>query len=255
VKRGRGGPGAEHRLSTPKVLERSSSRSRELLTIIMCPIMASFFGALIFSVVISANVANLTPSVEMSCELGGLQTTNTRYFSIVNNTCFIFMVHENVSFQTAAKNCNSFGGNLAMPKTKDVNDFLLEEMGKINATESMWIGLNDKDVEGEWKWMDGTQVQFWNNMEQSNYGLSIFEDCVALNPQDRQWHDYRCTTFLSKKLPYICQYAIDGAVNGQVDKIPHVNGAKSCPPFDCPDLVCDSGFKFDDGCLLCECTD
>ena len=81
--------------------------------------------------------------------------------------------------------------------------------------------MNDKAEEGMYVWEDGREVKSWGNMNFFNGGpFGDGEDCMALNPADKQWHDYRCsvTGFLSKmglfkneKLLSICQYFIADA--------------------------------------------
>ena len=131
------------------------------------------------------------------------------------------------------------GGTLAMPKTKDVNDFLLQEMKRVRAKTAMWIGMNDKAEEGTYVWEDGTEVKSWGNMNFFNGGpFGDGEDCMALNPADKQWHDYKCSVtgfsatiwpLKNDKLPFICQYPIEDATKskdsfGQVDKTVNKTG-------------------------------
>ena len=131
------------------------------------------------------------------------------------------MTYDRVVYETANKKCQISEGTLAMPKTKDINDFLLQEMKKLNTDQPMWIGMNDKEEEGTIVWEDGSKVNSWGNV----YSSFLFSgDCYALNPTDGKWHDYGCsnTGFFvftgNSKLPFICQYRIKddslGDVNG-----------------------------------------
>ncbi|KAK3783912.1 hypothetical protein RRG08_031775 [Elysia crispata] len=116
-----------------------------------------------------------------------------------------------------------------MPKTKDINDFLLQEMKNLNTDQPMWIGMNDKEKEGTIVWEDGSKVNAWGNVDSSIAlaRLVFGEDCFALNPTDGKWHDYGCSNrgvFIfsgNSKLPFICQYRIKddslGDVNGDED--------------------------------------
>ena len=159
-----------------------------------------------------------------------------------------------------------------MPKTKDVNDFLLQEMRRLNITQPMWIGMNDKAEEGTWIWEDGSEVESWGNINYDFWPDDI-EDCMALDPNDGQWHDRPCLElrflpkgFMNHKFSFICQYPkidisvyddhvghgkIDDDVKGSVDKNDSVG---HCPSFDCYDLQCNE-FKYENGCLLCQCED
>ena len=102
-----------------------------------------------------------------------------------------------------------------MPKTKDVNDFLLLQMADMSDTIPMWIGMNDMLEEGTVVWEDGSDVE-WENFDWFIHGfMGGMEDCVALDPDDGEWHDYICedpwvpgfTT--SHKKPFICQYTLN----------------------------------------------
>ncbi|KAM9686031.1 C-type lectin domain family 17, member A isoform 1-T1 [Trichechus inunguis] len=53
-----------------------------------------------------------------------------------------------------------------------------------------WLGLNDKDQEGDWKWLDGSPVtlSFWGPQEPNN---NYEEDCASMN-KDGTWNDLAC---------------------------------------------------------------
>ena len=135
---------------------------------------------------------------------------NYYYFRVLNNACFLFVSYQSVPYETAQQICRNSGGSLAMPKTKFVNDFLLGEM-KLITSKPMWIGMHDKVNEGIWMWEDGSKVTSWGNTNYFNDGLfGHVEDCMALDPMDNQWHDYRCSNFgllPNARLNYICQYS------------------------------------------------
>ncbi|GFS22420.1 collectin-10 [Elysia marginata] len=143
-------------------------------------------------------------------------TLYTRYYlRATNETCFLFRKHK-TTYANAALGCARRKAFLAMPKTKDVNDFLLREMSTFDELEPMWIGMQDQGEEGRYMWTDGSPVDDWGNFAKGNGGLfGGSEDCLALDPRDGKWHDYGCNTGgllgfigISKmaKLPYICQF-------------------------------------------------
>ncbi|GFS22448.1 aggrecan core protein [Elysia marginata] len=164
--------------------------------------------------VLSANV-----TVFNSCPSDAVKVVGSDYFQVINDTCYLFLTYESVIYDTAKAKCQANGGNLAMPKTKDVNDFLLQEMQKLKQRKPMWIGMHDKVEEGTMVWEDGTEVIDWGNYDWANSGwFGEGEDCVALDPRDKKWHDYGClqTGLLNKigvsrnaQLPFICQYSIE----------------------------------------------
>uniref|UniRef100_A0A8C4Q1A2 C-type lectin domain-containing protein n=1 Tax=Eptatretus burgeri TaxID=7764 RepID=A0A8C4Q1A2_EPTBU len=71
---------------------------------------------------------------------------------------------------------------------------------------SHWIGLDDRDNEGQFKWHDGTLLQHgWKFFyEGEPRGETRDEDCVHITmaKYGHRWNDLDC----SSKLPFICQY-------------------------------------------------
>ena len=128
------------------------------------------------------------------------------------------MTYDIVVYETAKNKCMRNGGNLAMPKTKDTNDFLIQTMKTFDKPQPMWIGMHDKDEEGTIVWEDGSKVNAWGNFDWTTGGLfGGAEDCFALDPNNGKWHDYGCsntgllTTLMvtrNSQLPFICQYPV-----------------------------------------------
>ena len=65
----------------------------------------------------------------------------------------------------------------------------------------MYIGLNDINYEGNFKWLDGTDVTYhnWHGSE-PNGGQS--ENCVMFTSWDLMWYDMRC----NRKLGSLCEF-------------------------------------------------
>ncbi|KAK0153751.1 C-type lectin domain family 4 member E [Merluccius polli] len=66
-----------------------------------------------------------------------------------------------------------------------------------------WIGLSDRDTEGTWKWVDGTNMtsSFWGPGQPDDYGG---EDCVVTRGgvgPERSWFDAPC----GERLRWICE--------------------------------------------------
>ena len=169
------------------------------------------------------------------------------------------MTYDRVVYETASTKCKDNGGTLAMPKTKDVNDFLIQEIRSFGGIwQPMWIGMNDKDVEGKIVWEDGTDVNAWGNFDWTNGGLfGSAENCFALDPTNGKWHDYGCsntgllTTIRitgNAKLPFICQYPVrkeQDAVD-QIDQVDQGDKADQGDQGDKADQG-DQGVKADQG--------
>ncbi|XP_039738633.1 C-type lectin domain family 17, member A [Pteropus medius] len=62
-----------------------------------------------------------------------------------------------------------------------------------------WLGLSDRDHEGEWKWLDGSPItlSFWDPEEPNN---NYDEDCASMN-KGGSWNDLSC----NKATYWICE--------------------------------------------------
>ncbi|XP_015999540.2 C-type lectin domain family 17, member A isoform X2 [Rousettus aegyptiacus] len=62
-----------------------------------------------------------------------------------------------------------------------------------------WLGLSDRDHEGEWKWLDGSPItlSFWDPEEPNNI---YDEDCASMN-KGGTWNDLSC----NKATYWICE--------------------------------------------------
>ncbi|KAM4605884.1 uncharacterized protein O3C94_023193 [Discoglossus pictus] len=92
--------------------------------------------------------------------------------------------------------CREQGGHLAVINSEQEQKFL---QGLV--TERSWIGLTDRDIEGQWHWVDGTPYstnpKFWSSKQPDNSGN---EDCVTLSSVS-QWTDEKCR----RSLKSICE--------------------------------------------------
>ncbi|XP_058240635.1 CD209 antigen-like protein C isoform X2 [Hemibagrus wyckioides] len=68
---------------------------------------------------------------------------------------------------------------------------------------NLWIGLTDRDWEGQWKWVDNTalEIGYWGRNEPNNgwYGF-VKEDCaevVSNSPETSNWNDVKCSDALN----------------------------------------------------------
>jgi len=101
----------------------------------------------------------------------------------------------NVNWDDARDKCQEEGANLVMPKTKSINDFLISNWN------GFWIGVSDKEQEGKFVFVDGTEVTkgFWGSNNPNNANE---QNCVELGAYIRAlWDDRGC----EKELPFVCQ--------------------------------------------------
>lgn len=118
---------------------------------------------------------------------------------------------EELTWDAAEAFCGTFSGTLTSIHDESTNDYVKELVNKTNFTDdTTWIGLNDLEMEGQYKWSDGTPYDFdaWAGGQPNNWaGCWLGEcpqNCVAI--EDPMigfggWNDFEC----DKEYRYICQ--------------------------------------------------
>ncbi|XP_026103827.1 C-type lectin domain family 17, member A-like [Carassius auratus] len=101
------------------------------------------------------------------------------------------------SWSESRRYCTEKGADLIIINNREEQDFVK----KISADAKVWIGLTDSDVEGTWKWVDGSTLTsgFWYPREPNGH---IREDCT-LNDSSG-WADYPC----SDNYKWICEKSL-----------------------------------------------
>ena len=96
--------------------------------------------------------------------------------------------------------CQQENGHLASITSDAINQYVLEGMNSKDFGYT-WIGGNDIDEEGTWKWTDGSPFEFtfWHPGQPTNYGGN--EHCMH-HGFGGKWNDGPCSgplTFLCSK--------------------------------------------------------
>uniref|UniRef100_A0A3B3H9A4 C-type lectin domain-containing protein n=1 Tax=Oryzias latipes TaxID=8090 RepID=A0A3B3H9A4_ORYLA len=115
-------------------------------------------------------------------------------------SCY-FLSGESKSWDEARESCRTRGADLVVINTEEENMFL-----SALKKQKFWIGLSDRDLEGTWKWVDGSSLtpQFWEENQPDNGGGMVAygeEDCVEIRFIPGSWNDISCET----SLRWICE--------------------------------------------------
>ena len=111
--------------------------------------------------------------------------------------------------------CNNISGHLVDVETEEEQGLLVAEIKKSrllqhsNRFKYMWIGLNDLDGEGVWRWSDSAKATFssWGRGQPNSSGGE--QDCATLDfsSLDGKWNDFWCnrSNYNSKLVGAICE--------------------------------------------------
>uniref|UniRef100_A0A8C7YCF1 C-type lectin domain-containing protein n=1 Tax=Oryzias sinensis TaxID=183150 RepID=A0A8C7YCF1_9TELE len=90
------------------------------------------------------------------------------------SSCY-FLREEYKTWDKARESCRARGADLVVINSKEENDFI----SKLNK-QHFWIGLTDRDLEGTWKWVDGSPLTlFWASNQPDDHDGE--EDCAEIN--------------------------------------------------------------------------
>ncbi|XP_046698942.1 CD209 antigen-like protein E isoform X2 [Silurus meridionalis] len=132
-------------------------------------------------------------------------TTEIQRFSILGwrfyNSSLYYISAEKKDWNQSRDDCREKGADLVIINSREEQEFI-----KRMYDRAAWVGLSDRDTEGEWKWVDGTPLTtaYWNKGEPNSNGD---EDCAVMsyvnNPVEN-WADFHC----NNKFTWICERRI-----------------------------------------------
>ncbi|XP_072526875.1 uncharacterized protein [Salminus brasiliensis] len=123
------------------------------------------------------------------------------------NSSLYYISTEKKNWRESRKDCRERGANLLIINSREEQEFINKEFGSTEA----WIGLSDRETEGEWKWVDGSTLTttFWWEEEPNNYKN---EDCGVTGYKGatpgavETWADFPCNNAVVR----ICEKPLAG---------------------------------------------
>ncbi|XP_078393937.1 CD209 antigen-like protein C isoform X3 [Cetorhinus maximus] len=117
-------------------------------------------------------------------------------WKVHNHHCYRFSM-ERVNWDSAKQQCESQNSHFIIINTEQEQNIIKKSIE--NNPGDYWIGLTDRESEGNWKWVDGTPVSFtrWEQGEPNNAAGN--ENCAIIRSAD--WNDVSC----SDQFPFICE--------------------------------------------------
>ncbi|KAI5628235.1 CD209 antigen [Silurus asotus] len=123
-------------------------------------------------------------------------------WSVSETSSLYYLSTQKKSWTESRHYCIERGADLVIINSKEEQEFITNLMGNNNQA---WIGLSDRDTEGKWKWVDGTEqtisTGFWYKGEPNDDKNN--EDCGEMwkFPDKMAWNDRPCT----EKSKWICE--------------------------------------------------
>ncbi|XP_073330053.1 C-type lectin domain family 4 member E-like [Pagrus major] len=148
------------------------------------------------------NLTSVSKELDRLQRLSKQKRTCPAGWNTFSCSCYFFSTKTD-SWEKGKQDCRDRGAELVIIDTYEEQEFISKTI-----KEDTWIGLNDREEEGTWKWTDGNPptVTYWLKGQPDNGGQSQKwgeEDCVHIQSggnAKESWNDLRC----DKSLKWIC---------------------------------------------------
>ncbi|XP_043213020.1 lectin BRA-3-like [Amphibalanus amphitrite] len=132
-------------------------------------------------------ITQLTLALLVTLPTGGLGLCPDDWLEF-NGSCY-YGSNSNFSWHGARQICEEmqWGAHLTSIATEDENAFINSQFGHLQP----WIGLNDMDTEGDWKWANGESLVYtnWDAGQPDNTDC----DCAYIwKTEGGTWDDTYC---------------------------------------------------------------
>ena len=112
--------------------------------------------------------------------------SSTVYVRGPNGNEFKLFIAEK-KFEDAEQRCMKDGGKLAKLDTNSLNEFAKNHSG----TTRFWLGGTDEEVEGDWKWANGSKIDMTQNWAPNKPNVGRKANCLTM--KEGLWNDAPCT--------------------------------------------------------------
>ncbi|XP_034149728.1 C-type lectin domain family 4 member E-like [Esox lucius] len=134
------------------------------------------------------NLTNERDQLQTSC-INLTKSTCFQHWIKSGSGCY-YIFTDYKTWTDSRQDCLDRGGDLVIINSREEQEFITRLGYKV------WIGLTDRDVEGTWRWVNGSPLttSYWINEEPNDAGGT--EDCAEIRMTESEpfgaWNDAPC---------------------------------------------------------------